>query len=803
MKKLNIYVALLISTALLGCNDETSNKVSTPKLISSAPGAPGETPYWSYAGKTGIGTSYEAYMDGEYSDKAVTGKVSKVWFSLAKGIITETMFGLIHQAQIKDMQFIIKGKDFIATELDDTESKIEYLYTDEKGRPLSLAYKVTNTDKQGRFIVEKHIFTDPNENTLFVRAYFTALKGELSAYMMVNPYVNNNGIGDSAKIQNGDLIAWDQDNYVAVTSKQGFLSTSVGFVGTSDGLTDLKDNNTLDYHYNETGKETGNVALFAELGPFEQRASFDISVGFGDSADLSIKTAKASIQTGYQQVLDNYNGKGDAVGWVDYLTELKQIKELQDNTRDQGKLLNTSIMVLKAQEDKTHAGAVIASLSNPWGDTVNAEKGHTGYKAVWVRDFYQVAMAFLAFGDSETAKTAFSYLKKVQVTDSLVENKGDTGWFLQKTHVDGEVEWVGVQLDQTAMPIMLAWKLWQANVLSDKELTYWYKEMLKPAADFLVDGGIAKILWNDTKIIPPITQQERWEEQSGYSPSTIAAIISGLITANDIAKLAGDEEAAIKYLTAAKKYSADIEKLMFTTQGTLSKDHTQYFFRLAKDTNPNSNVPLSDNNGRVGLDKRSILDGGFLELVRYGVRPANDKYIENTLKLYDNEDLPENLKVKYSFQFDGMTGSFPGWRRYGNDGYGEDEVNGQNYAENGKNSQGQRGRVWPMFTGERGHFELANLLTVNSKVSTSAINKLKDTYVQAMELFANEGMMLPEQVWDDVGNNPNNYIFGQGTNSATPLAWTHAEYIKLVRSLTDRQVWDHYPVVAKALEKEL
>ena len=69
-------------------------------------------------------------------------------------------------------------------------------------------------------------------------------------------------------------------------------------------------------------------------------------------------------------------------------------------------------------------------------------------------------------------------------------------------------------------------------------------------------------------------------------------------------------------------------------------------------------------------------------------------------------------------------------------------------------------------------------------------------YVRAMEYFANESFMLPEQVWDGVGDNStHNYVTGEGTNSATPLAWTHAEYIKLVKSLTDKNIWDSYSIV--------
>ena len=153
---------------------------------------------------------------------------------------------------------------------------------------------------------------------------------------------------------------------------------------------------------------------------------------------------------------------------------------------------------------------------------------------------------------------------------------------------------------------------------------------------------------------------------------------------------------------------------------------------------------------------------------------------------------------KYNFSFDGVEGEFPGWRRYGNDGYGEDEVAGTNYAEEGNQTPGQRGRVWPFFTGERGHYELAKALKSNS-LDQAALDKLTNTYIKGMELFANEGLMLPEQVWDGVGVNPQGYTIGEGTNSATPLAWTHAEYIKLLRSVSGKKVWDHYPIVEKSL----
>ncbi|CCQ11719.1 Glucoamylase [Pseudoalteromonas luteoviolacea B = ATCC 29581] len=795
MKKTISILALAVASVLSACSKQPT------VLEAVAPGAPGDKPFWAYSGKTGIGTSYEHYVDGQYANNTVTGDVSKVWFSIAQGRITETMFGLIHEAQIKDMQFIVVGKDYTVTEHDKLEVSIDYLHKDADGRPLSLAYKVTSKDPQGRFTLEKHIFTDPNGQTLFVRASVDAQE-DVTLFVNVNPYVNNSGLGDMAHVDARGLVAFEGERFLTLQASKPFAEASVGFTGVSDNLKALKSTQKITQAYHSTGEQAGNVNWLASVGHVKSGEVVDFALSVGSSLDGSFAEGQKTLTSGYDKVLAQYNGIGENVGWEDYLASLSPLTSLYSVTADQGKLLNTSAMVLKAQEDKTHAGALIASLSNPWGDTVSAEEGKTGYKAVWVRDFYQVAMAFMAMGDSQTALTAFEYLQKVQVTDKTPGNQGDTGWFLQKTHVDGELEWVAVQLDQTAMPIMLAWKLWQSGVLSQEKLQYWYTNMLKPAANFLVDGGKAKILWNDTDILPPMTQQERWEEQFGYSPSTTAAIIAGLITASDIAKQANDLESAERFLETAKQYDGQVEALMFTTKGNLPSEVSdgQYFIRIGQDKDPNSSTTLNDNNGRSGLDKKHIIDGGFLELVRYGVRAADAPSIVATLPEYDDETLEDNLRVKYSFTFEGVEGAFPGFRRYGNDGYGEDEQTGANYAAQGHNTPGQRGRVWPFFTGERGHYELAKL-TQSGQLSEQSLNDLVNTYVKGMELFANEGMMLPEQVWDNVGTNSHNYQFGEGTNSATPLAWTHAEYVKLLRSLSDKNVWDHYPIVETTLKK--
>ena len=771
-----------------------------PEVAAVAPGAPGETPTWVNAAKTGAGASYEAYVDGQYRDGGPTGTVSRVWFSIADGVLTETMYGLIHEAQIKQLRFAVVTDTGLSVEGTDTTHRTEYLHVDAAGHPLSPAYRVITTDRQGRYEIEKRIFTDPDGQALVIRTIIRALRGEITPYLLLEPHMANTGVGDSgsaryvsagempnASDRRGVLQASEGDVHLALVADVPLLNRSVGFIGVSDGLTDLADG-ALDHRYLTTGDATGNIMLTAGLRPLRAggQESRDFVIGFGNSAATAIGAADATFAAGLDEVLARFNGVGDHVGWEDYIASLDQLPRLAEQSTDGGRLAYASALMLKVQEDRTHAGALIASLSNPWGDTVDATNPSTGYKAVWPRDFYQVAMALLALGDTETPVAAFNYLPQVQVRADTPGNTGVTGWFLQKTHVDGEIEWVGVQLDQTAMPIMLGWKLWKAGLVSDAEITTMYGGMIKPAADFLVDGGQVGLLWNDRTITPPWTQQERWEEQEGYSPSTIAAVITGLTVAADIARAAGDPASAARYQAAADDYASKVEARMFTTNGEWGDG--RYFVRITRNENPNDKAPIGENNGQPAHAEDRIIDGGFLELVRYGVRAPDAPSVTDTLPEYDDQTREDRFRVRYDVN------GVPGFRRYGNDGYGEQTDTGENYGVGGQMHAGQRGRLWPFFTGERGHYELAALLA-RGEGDVSAIRQI---YVRGMESFANAGLLLPEQAWDGVGDDTaHDYRIGQGTNSATPLAWTHAEYVKLLRSLADRAVWDTYAPVAQ------
>jgi len=427
---------------------------------------------------------------------------------------------------------------------------------------------------------------------------------------------------------------------------------------------------------------------------------------------------------------------------------------LAEKARDGGKLMRASHNVLLAHEDKTFAGAFVASLSIPWGQA-KSDDDLGGYHLVWTRDMVQTASALLACGRAETALRALVYLACTQKPD---------GGFAQNFWVDGRPYWSGEQLDEVAFPVILAWRLWKANGLGNMEIF----PFVERAAGFLVRHA-------------PITHQERWEENAGYSPSTLAAVVSGLICAAEVARAHDAVERAIFYEDFADWIEHHLEDWTVTNEGVLLPEVRRHYMRIrppeqgeayacescgAEMIHLNNRPPGT----RDWFEAREVIDGGFLELVRYGVRRADDPLMVDSLKVVDavlKRELPQG----------------PGWLRYNYDGYG-DRPDGGPFLGWGQ------GRVWPLLTGERAHYELA---------AGRDIKSLIETY----ERFATKGQMMPEQVWDEPNSPSARQQFGQPAGSAVPLVWAHAEYLKLLRSALDGKVFDRIePVYARYCEPE-
>jgi glucoamylase len=360
-----------------------------------------------------------------------------------------------------------------------------------------------------------------------------------------------------------------------------------------------------------------------------------------------------------------------------------------------------------------------------------------------------VAVAQKVAGDAAAAERLLDYLWEVQ------KPAGD--WW-QNTFVDGTEKWTSEQIGQVSLPIVLAWWLGRTGA------TDW--SHVERAADYVMANG-------------PDTGQERWENQSGWSPNTIAKEIAGLICAADIARSNGEPDKAAAYEARADEWQQSVERWTATSNGPYSPK--PYYVRVTKDGNPDdgSTYSLGDNFDRP-VDEREIVDNSFLGLVLFGVKPHDDQTILNSLAVGDgNATTPYPLKVD--------TPSGPVWHRFTYDGYGE-QLNGDDWDLFDTAVRQTRGRLWPLLTGERGEYELI-------------AGRSAEPYLRTIGNTANDGLMLPEQVWDDVP--PPGEQSGEGTRSATPLAWTHGQFIRLAWSIDAGEPVERPAIVACRYQREL
>ena len=635
--------------------------------------------HWATAAKNGFGTSNTL--------------ASKVWFTLADGVMTEVFYPTLDMPNVQMLQFQVVTGTKVENEVDDTVHQLEL------PNPASLTFRQINRAKSGAYTITKTYIADPRRNTILIEVNFqTQTNAQLNVYY--DPSLNNSGLHDTGWTSGNAWLATDGDIASA-------LVPSCGFVNATAANSQIQKGNVV---------QTGTL----------QKNQCTIALAFGRTAPEALDVARTSLARGFEALRAEYEA-----GWSRYVRQLPRIAKHQQQ-------FNMAAMVLKALEDATSRGAVIASPSTPWGGGPNAnEPNTTGYHAVWARDLYHVATAFDAMGDRVTANRMLNYLFRVQ-------QKLD-GSFPQNSFVDGRPIGDGLQMDQVALPLVLAYQLgrndWQA-----------WSSHIKPAADFIVLYG-------------PRTDQDRWEEKSGYSPATIAAQIAGLVCAAAIAKANNDAPSAKKYLDTADNWAHSVEKWTVTKADGASG----YYLRITANDNPNDGAKLEINSSSRVVDESKIVDAGFLELVRLGIKAPRDPLIVESLKLID-----QLIKVK--------TPVGDAWYRYNHDAYGETPDGGKYDGRNGV------GRLWTLLTGERGEYDLA------AGDIASARKRL-----DALAGFANDGLMIPEQVWDREESPAPGLRFGKGTGSATPLAWSMAQFIRLAMSIengrnleTPRVVWERY-----------
>lgn len=667
-------ISLVSCTALFG--------QATRKL---APGGPGLDAHWPSAAKNGFGTANTL--------------ASKVWFTLNNGVMTETYYPRLDVPNTQSLQLIVCNQMDCQSESNDMQHTIRVLDS------RALSFQQVNTTRDGACTITKTYTTDPERATILIQVNIIARLGAAEhVYVFYDPSLNNSGMHDTGWSGADALLSVDEDVASALVSSGGFNEMTNGYMGTdSDGLVRLKLTRRLTEKYSRA--ENGNVVQLARI---RRPKVFTMALGFGRSTDEALMNSRASLAKGFARVHREYE-----TGWHTYLKSLMRVEPKYQRQ------FNMAALILKALEDKTYRGAMIASPSIPWGGGANAnESTISGYHAVWSRDLYQVATAFQAMGDHASANRALDYLFKIQ--------QRPDGSFPQNSWADGRPIGGGLQMDQVALPLVLAYQLGRTDRNS------WVKH-IKPAADFIVRKG-------------PSTQQERWEEKPGYSPSTIAAEIAGLVCAARIASNNRDVRSAETYLKTADDWVRNVDRWT-ATKGRHGDGH--YYLRITENEDPDDGAKIEINSSSRVVDERAILDAGFLELVRLGIKSPEDRLVVESLALID-----QLIKVE--------TPGGAGWYRYNHDAYGERPDGGDYDGRNGV------GRLWTLLAGERGEYEVA-------RGDLMASRKRLD----AMMAFANDGMMIPEQVWDRNESPRPEFRPGEGTGSATPLAWSMAQFIRL------------------------
>jgi glucoamylase len=381
-----------------------------------------------------------------------------------------------------------------------------------------------------------------------------------------------------------------------------------------------------------------------------------------------------------------------------------------------GDLAQLSATMLKVHEDRAYPGAVVASLSVPWGNSTDTLGG---YHLVWPRDATLTAFALLAAHQFDDVRNILAHLIAAQRAD---------GHWPQNYFPDGEPYWLGIQLDETAFPVLLAAKLAE---IGERELPG-TAQMVRAAVGFIARTG-------------PSSPQDRWEENPGVSPFTLAVAIAALVAA---APWLQPEQRAYA-LSLADDWNERFEAWCYVCDTALAHEVgvKGYYVRIADpDGKGRHDVQLRNREGEA-IAAAALVSMDFSYMVRLGLRSAHDPRVQDTIRVVDHV-----LKV------DTPSGAL--YHRYNDDGYGE-YPDGRPFDGSGV------GRAWPLLVGERGHLALQ-----------SGQDPIQ--YLHTMRNCASGGGLLPEQVWDAAPIPHLELWPGRPSGSAMPLLWSHAEFLKLL-----------------------
>ncbi len=666
----------------------------------NAPGSPGIRPTWTSSAKDLIGTAVGP---------------SRLWVTVGFGIVNEVYYPRVDMPQIRDLGFIVADGEGFWVEV---KRNVNYnVTTPGPGIP---AIEILH--KHARFELRLRIAPDLMRDVLLIEATLTG-DADLKLYAMLAPHLEGDGVHSMAEVfvdRGRKVLGAEQGAYAvalaaadAASQRDAWGRASAGFVGVSDGWQDFAAHGAMTWTYTQAGP--GNVALLGELS----QRQVVLALGFGGDREAAATLAISALLQPFEAAWHRH-----IQAWEAWHSETVDTTGFPPEFRD---LIHTSAMVLQTHHDKTYRGGMVASLSIPWG-AATGDVG--GYHLVWPRDLVESGGALLGVGGIDHAREVLCYLMATQLAD---------GHWAQNQWLGGRPRWTGTQLDEVAFPVLLASRLAEAGALDGVAV----QDMVGRALAFLALNG-------------PASDQDRWEEMGGVNAFTLAAVIAAFVCGAEI--LGGEVQSDI--LLLADDWNARIEEWCTGTNPELAARFNvgPYYVRAAPGSVVENRaaisdlVPIRNHPGEYLLPADTVIATDFLQLVRFGLRQADDPAITATVKLAD-----ALLRVD--------TPSGPCWHRYNGDGYGE-HADGSPYDGSGI------GRAWPLLTGERGHYEIA-----------AGRDEEARAMLRAMKNMSGRGGLIPEQIWDTAAVPAQNLFPGRPAGSAMPLVWAHAEFIKLTKSL--------------------
>ncbi len=595
----------------------------------TAPAPDNVCPTWAPAAKDAVGTAL--------------GK-SRLWFTVAQGIVTEVYYPRPDIPQLKDMGFIVADDAGLWIEL----RRLDNYTVAWQGEAIPA---ITITHHHARFTLTLKICTDPERDVLLVD-FSLAGDETLQLYVLAAPRIGEDARSNQAWADEweGRPLLWAEQGpfglAVAAVDREcrpALLRRSVGLVGASDGWQDFHRNGRMSWHYAEAGP--GEVALTAQL----PRAG-TLALGMGSSRQAAATLALQSLTAGFAPVWAAF-----CRGWQQWLDTIHWPLA---PTPEALVMLRRSTAVIKCHEDHTYPGAFVASLSVPWGE---ASSSRGGYHLVWARDLVETAGALVALGCFSDALRILIYLIATQQAD---------GHWLQNQWLGGKPFWQGIQLDEAAFPVLLASALAERGALGEVRVD----DMVRRALGFIAREG-------------PATRQDRWEEDTGVNTFSCSVAVAALIEGSRF--LAGRE--ADCALMLADAWNTCLEEWTWAENTDLARrlGVPGYYMRsapedvLIHDGVKQEHLLVKNRAHDLGLVADEQLAIDCLQLARFGLRAVDDPHMSASIKAIDallKTDTPKG----------------PVWHRYNGDGYGE-------HPDGAPFDGWGRGRGWPLLTGERGH----------------------------------------------------------------------------------------------------